>query len=147
MEASTGVIKEQRGCSGLSSDAWKQLRIAKHICVFVRACVRTYVRVGVLVGKCQHETSFQPRYSRSQASSHCFKVTFSPPSSLSSYPSAKSHSLSSSFTPLPDTHSPSHQGAQSASALRFRPHHTSHHSNKGVPQGNNAGSQTVAEQS
>lgn len=99
-----------------------------------------------LVAKCQHETmSFQPQYLRSQVSSYCFKVTFSPPSSLSLPISQKSLSLFHSSSGHTLSLSLSHQGAQSAFALRFKPHPTSHHSKNRVPEGNNAGSQVVAE--
>lgn len=85
-----GAMRERRHCSGLSSEAEKL--------------------VGVLVGKCLHETmNFQPEYSRSHVSSHSLKVMFPPPSSLTL--PISSVSLSSS-----------HQGAQSTLTLRFTPH-------------------------
>lgn len=99
MEGSMGVIREERGCSGLSSEAEKLLQTKAESCACV--CVHACASVGSGVFVSLNETmSFQHQNSRRRASSRCLKVTFPPPSLLFLHisPSAQSHLFSS--TPL-----------------------------------------------
>ncbi len=65
MEGSMGVIREERGCSGLSSEAEKLLHTQAElwVCVCVCVCLSVCVSVGVSVfvsKRLSEMMSFQP---------------------------------------------------------------------------------------